>query len=477
MYKGINYYIGEQCLEEQKMLIKFKVKNVLSFKDLVEFSMVAGSTFKNDERLVDNGNFKLLKFSSVYGANASGKSNLVKAFQLMKDLVVRSFPNYPLNYHFKLQDETNNKRSYFEIILLLNKKSYSYGFEADFINNKFISEWLYELKESNDKMIYERDAVNKTIEFGKNFKANLKNKLDFYAEDIKGNDSILLLNFLNKDKPSLYEFESAKIFKEVYEWFTKSLDIANPDTMLTSGEYFKIEKKLKDLSKFMNGFGTGIYTIEKSKKERDDIKNELPIFIINDVQEQAMEKIKSNDKLKGVGTLLRVNKKFWIINVNRDGSMIFEKISFFHEKEKKYPFSLDDESDGTARILDLAEILLNDDKNKTYIVDELDRCLHPQLTCKFIKEFLDKAKKEDNNNQLIVTTHESRLLDFNILRRDEIWFVEKKDNASNLYSLEEFNVRFDKKIDKAYLEGRYGGIPTFDEVFPNEISGNENKDY
>lgn len=476
MYKGIIHYIGEQSLEEQKMLIKFKVKNVLSFKDLVEFSMVAGSTFKNDERLVDNGNFKLLKFSSVYGANASGKSNLVKAFGLMRNLVVYSFPDYPLDCHFKLQDDLENSNSYFEIILLLNNKPYSYGFEVDFINNKFISEWLYELKDSNDKPIFERDLNKKTIEFGKSLRTDLKNKLNFYMEDIKENNSILLLNFLNKDKPSLYEFSQAKIFKDIYKWFEKSLHIANPNTMLTSGEYFKVENRLNDLSKFMNRFGTGIYSIEKSQKDRDDIKNDLPSAILKDIQELAMKKMKANEKVKGVGNLLRVNKKFWIINVNRDGTMVFEKISFFHDQEKKYAFSLDDESDGTARILDLAEILLSDEKNKTYIVDELDRCLHPQLTCKFIKEFLEKAKKEGNNNQLIVTTHESRLLDFNILRRDEIWFVEKKDNVSNLYSLEEFNVRFDKKIDKAYLEGRYGGVPIFDEVFPNVISGNENKD-
>lgn len=476
MYKGIIHYICEQSLEEQKMLIKFKVKNVLSFKDLVEFSMVAGSTLKNDERLVDNGNFKLLKFSSVYGANASGKSNLVKAFGLMRNLVVYSFPDYPLDCHFKLQDDSENSNSYFEIILLLNNKSYSYGFEVDFINNKFISEWLYELKDSNDKPIFERDLNKKTIEFGKSLRTDLKNKLNFYMEDIKENNSILLLNFLNKDKPSLYEFSQAKIFKDIYKWFEKSLHIANPNTMLTSGEYFKVEKRLNDLSKFMNRFGTGIYSIEKSQKDRDDIKNDLPSAILKDIQELAMKKMKANEKVKGVGNLLRVNKKFWIINVNRDGSMVFEKISFYHDQDKKYAFSLDDESDGTARILDLAEILLSDEKNKTYIVDELDRCLHPQLTCKFIKEFLEKAKQEGNNNQLIVTTHESRLLDFNILRRDEIWFVEKKDNISNLYSLEEFNVRFDKKIDKAYLEGRYGGVPIFDEVFPNVISGNENKD-
>jgi len=104
-------------------------------------------------------------------------------------------------------------------------------------------------------------------------------------------------------------------------------------------------------------------------------------------------------------------------------------------------------------------------KGKTYIIDELDRCLHPSLTYKFVETFLELASKK--NIQLIVTTHESRLLDFDLLRRDEIWFVNKrKSGESDIYSLEEYNARFDQKIDKAYLEGRYGGVPVFNTVFP-----------
>lgn len=474
MYDKIGNFIDERGMEGEKMLIKFKVKNVLSFKDLVEFSMVAGSTFKNDDRLVNCNNFKLLKFSSVFGANASGKSNFVKAFVIMNRLVIKSFPNHSVNFSYKLQENIKESNSYFETILLIDKKSYSYGFEVDFSNDKFVSEWLYELNDSNEKIIFERDAINKTITFGKMFKADVRKKLEFYAEDVKQNDSILLLNFLNNDKPSLYVYPEAEIFEKVFNWFAKSLHIADPNTTITSGEYFKVENRLKELSDFMQRFGTGIYSIKKSKKEQEDAKAELPTFIINDVYSISMRRMKA-ENFNGVSTLLRFEKSFWIIKVKQDGTMSYEKILFYHDKNNQYPFTLADESDGTARILELAEILLSDEKNKTYIVDELDRCLHPQLTCKFIKEFLEKAKVEGNNNQLIVTTHESRLLDFNILRRDEIWFVEKKDNASNLYSLEEFNVRFDKKIDKAYLEGRYGGVPIFDEVFPNVISGNENQ--
>ena len=106
--------------------------------------------------------------------------------------------------------------------------------------------------------------------------------------------------------------------------------------------------------------------------------------------------------------------------------------------------------------MDLLEVLLSG-KGKTYVIDELDRCLHPSLTYKFVDTFLQLAEKRAV--QLIVTTHESRLLDFDLLRRDEIWFVNKrKSGESDIYSLEEYDTRFDQKIDKAYLEGRYGGF-------------------
>ncbi len=140
-----------------------------------------------------------------------------------------------------------------------------------------------------------------------------------------------------------------------------------------------------------------------------------------------------------------------------------QTIEFSHG-EKDVLFQLSEESDGTVRVLDLLEILLAGE-GKTYVIDELDRCLHPSLTYKFVETFLNIAQKK--NIQLIVTTHESRLMDFELLRRDEIWFVNKnKFGMSDIYSLEEYNARFDPKIDKAYLEGRYGGVPIFSTVFP-----------
>ena len=141
-------------------------------------------------------------------------------------------------------------------------------------------------------------------------------------------------------------------------------------------------------------------------------------------------------------------------------------IKFKHINNDDTLYGLDEESDGTIRLMDLIDILIDDNKEDVvYIIDELDRSLHPQLTYKFVEQFFKLTK--GNNIQLITSTHESHIMNFDLLRRDEIWFVNKNNKGeSNIYSLDEFNERFDRKIDKAYLEGRYKGIPIFDTYFP-----------
>ena len=164
----------------------------------------------------------------------------------------------------------------------------------------------------------------------------------------------------------------------------------------------------------------------------------------------------------------RIQNELYIISIPKiEEDMICNIIKFKHSDNNLFDFG--EESDGTQRLWDLLEILLTE-KNSTFIIDEIDRCLHPSLTYKFVKTFFELTEKK--NVQLIVTTHESRLLDFDLLRRDEIWFVDKRESGeSDIYSLEEYNERFDKKIDKAYLEGRYGGVPVFTSLFPIEEEG------
>ena len=179
--------------------------------------------------------------------------------------------------------------------------------------------------------------------------------------------------------------------------------------------------------------------------------------------EKAADYMKKNPKIQEFTAIMRTRRAFFIIYVDKSEMVTLYTIKFSHNKSNIL-FDLSEESDGTVRILDLLEILLSE-PGSIYILDELDRCLHPSLTYKFVETFLKLA--EQKNIQLIVTTHESRLLDFDLLRRDEVWFVNKrKSGESDIYSLEEYNARFDQKIDKAYLEGRYGGVPIFSTIFP-----------
>lgn len=227
----------------------------------------------------------------------------------------------------------------------------------------------------------------------------------------------------------------------------------------------------------MKGFDTGIANIvEVDSTEEEFIRKNHPLQLdaIKDMLIKQRYQLNASNNPMDFSVMIRNNIDFWIIVITAKGEFKYKRFVFLHDENTSHDFSLQDESDGTLRIFDLAEVLLCPSSNKTFLIDELDRCLHPSLTVQFVKLFLNMACKEEYTNQLIVTTHESRLLDLNILRRDEIWFVSKEKSISRIYSLEEYNERFDKVIDKAYLEGRYGGIPIFESIYFPEYIKNEN---
>lgn len=164
--------------------------------------------------------------------------------------------------------------------------------------------------------------------------------------------------------------------------------------------------------------------------------------------EQNQVTVRNSDNIKVINMVMRTRNDFFVITVDAGEQVKCQTIKFSHGSNDTL-FDLNEESDGTVRILDLLELLLAGE-GKTYVIDELGRCLHPSLSYKFVESFLEAAASK--NIQLIVTTHESRLMDFDLLRRDEIWFVNKKPTGeSDIYSLEEYNARFDQKIEQAIL--------------------------
>lgn len=454
------------------MLIRFNVKNFLSFDSREdgkseEFSMIAGKVRNKKEHVYDTGDAKILKFSAIYGANASGKSNLVKALSFMRRTILKGLPKGHTDAYCKVNKENKKKESYFEMEILLDGKYYAYGFEVVLSQSKFISEWLIELTpDSREKTIFLRDIINGQFEFGKELKEKtLIDKLNVYAEDVRDDTSVLFLQIMNQNKKNLYqEYKKAAILKKVYLWVMQSLDINDPNRLISDYSYMARTENIEKICKIIAAFGTGITNFKMVEVPIEKILGELPKPIqeklIADIEKKMIET--ERDSYKGI--IMRSDKEFFILEFDEE-KIICKTIQFSHGNQDIL-FNLSEESDGTVRILDLLEILLSEE-NKTYVVDELDRCLHPSLTYKFVELFLKLAEKK--NIQLIVTTHESRLMDFDLLRRDEIWFVNKRKNGeSDIYSLEEYNTRFDQKIDKAYLEGRYGGVPIFSTVFPIE---------
>ena len=233
------------------MLIRFNVKNFLSFSEredgrTEEFSMIAGKVRNKKEHLYDNGKIKLLKFAAVYGANAAGKSNLVKALEFMRRTVLVGLPEGYSDRYCKADDKNKDKESYFEVEIMLGEKYYAYGFEVILNQGKFVSEWLVELSVDNkEKIIFTRDITKGTYKFGDEVKENgLIDKLNVYAEDVQEDSSVLLLYIMNKNKKTLYQqYEKASVFQDVYMWLRKGLDINYPDRPISDYSYMaKTEK-------------------------------------------------------------------------------------------------------------------------------------------------------------------------------------------------------------------------------------------
>lgn len=454
------------------MLIRFRTSNFLSFNQEQELSMIAGNTKKKENHLIDENNLKLLKFSAIYGANASGKSNLLKAINFSKNIILGGIKVNFANLYCRIKDSNKNKISSFEYEIKINNRFYAYGFDLMLSKNSIQAEWLYELDKSKNKevLIYTRE-LNQDIKINDEYFDNDKDilsRLNVYHSDMKSQDTILFLTVMNKNKETLYKDNPTNnvcILRDIFNWFVNSLIIIFPQIGLDNTPFFSSEESIEKINEIISKFGTGISECKVVEANFQELQAAIPPEIlrdmINKIESEYVNNRKNKNKIQQAS--IRINREMYIIRKPSLDEIKVEKIVLKHKNnDSQYAFS--EESDGTQRLFDLIEILMNKDSEKVYLIDELDRCFHPELTYKFIERFL---KLTNNNSQLIVTTHESRLLNFDLLRRDEIWFANREKNGpTDLYSLEKYNERFDKKIDKAYLEGRYGGVPLFETLFP-----------
>ncbi|MDY6804624.1 MAG: ATP-binding protein [Cyanobacteriota bacterium] len=402
------------------MLIQFTVSNYLSFKEPIAFSMMATDLTSKFNKLDENNVFKindklsLLKSAAVYGANGSGKSNLLGAMAFMRWFVLNSSKETKVTdlidvEEFRLSSETEGKPSFFEIVFILDGRVYRYGFEVD--KKRVVSEWLFHVTKINESnMLFDRDG--QYIEM-----TNLFKEGNAIAKQTK--DTALFLS-VNAER-------NGTISTKILLWFENKFNLILLEKKLQINNSKKIQSK-KDIVKLIKELDLSI----------DDIK--------------VGDNYPNNVKI--------VRKSF-----DSQGKVASEKIFDLAKNE----------SAGTKKLFALAVPIINALKKGGVLgIDEFDVRLHP-LIARAIINLFDSKESNPQNAQLIIMTYNTNLLSNEMFRRDQIWFLEKnRQSASDLYSLVEFKIENDANLEKDYLKGRYGAIPfikNLSKLFGDEHGG------
>lgn len=441
------------------MLIRFTVKNYLSFKDEVTFSMLPskGTLMKEHKTHPVNG-VSVLKAAVAFGANASGKSNLIKAIAFGRNMLIRGNSSVGfIDYQsFRLNAESVQSDSKMEYEIQAGGKCYAYGFV--FNHNRIEEEWLYEIDKKKDYLIFERNTAKSTF------------NIDTLLRNNPNPEEQQFLTFSAKATPEhqlfLHEVLTRNIqsnvsniddLKAVLNWFVDTLKIVFPNNAYKPGVTLRAtgDKELKHYyAELLRYFDTGISSITLLKADID--KLDIPSDLLRMVKEDLL-----NPNTPNTYGTLTVGREIYLVST--EGKQLkAQKLKTVHEMigaDKPAFFDMDDESDGTLRIIDFIPLIIDLLKGgKVFLVDEIERSLHPNLVYNIFELFFDQCANVDS--QLIVSTHESSLLTQKLLRKDEIWFVSKdRMGISRLNSLDEYRVRFDKEIRRSYMLGRFKGVP------------------
>ena len=421
------------------MLVEFSVENYRSFLKKQTLSLVASE----DEVMLDStfampgsSDMRLVKSAVIFGANASGKSNLLQAISTLKKIVVTSASRMQQGDKFDLQPFRLNSQSQkqptsFEVIFFQNQIRYEYGVVLD--RNRVYEEWLIAFPEEEEQNWFDRKYNRDNPEANNGYEWYFDEKLHGENEIIKKfvrPNSLFLSHAAQNNHPQL---------TEVFLWFKDKLnktDSGGGYTVARSNEDMAFRDRVANMLKQADIGISGI------KIEEELIPKELEPFFTS-IQEKIVNSLGDRE-----------------IN---DAKIQALSLNFTHQmndSEKEIHFSIEEESEGTKRFFELAGHWINIlDEGEVLIIDELDRSLHPVLSRNLVQMFND-PKINRNNAQLIFATHDSTLLDVENLCLDRVWLVEKdKESASNLYSLLEFKPREDESLQTGYLLGRYGAVP------------------
>ncbi|MBX2998800.1 MAG: ATP-binding protein [Caldilineaceae bacterium] len=419
------------------MLVEFSVANYRSFRNQVTLSMVASALKAKYPELDEKnlftapGDVNLLTSAAIYGANASGKSNLIAAFHFMRQFVINSPKNTERTggieaEPFRLDPQTVGEPSFFEVVFIADGKRYRYGFEVT--REKVEAEWLYVVPTSREAKLFEREGDD--ISLGERFRAEGRDLID------RTRPNALFLSVVAQF--------NGEVAQTVLEWF-RSVGIATG--LSDMGMRLFTQQQLLDghlaeeIAALMQRFDLGIEDLLVEKVPPSSPL--LPAHAsaeMHTILEPFLDLVATGERV-AVRTIHRR-----VDELGQTGTEIFD---------------LDEhESEGTKKLFAMSGPLVETLRNgEVLVVDELDARLHPLLTREIVKLFND-PETNPHHTQLIFATQDTNLLDNRLLRRDQIWFVEKdRQGASHLYSLAEFKVRNDASYEKEYMQGRFGAIP------------------
>ena len=446
------------------MLLRFATGNFLSFKEVQEFKMAAGKIRRHGNHVYETKTGKrILKGGLIFGANAAGKSNLVSAIDMAKRAVLKgtNIGDWHKKY-FRIDNAYKDKPGLFQFDIYTGGHFYSYGFTLSYGNAEIEGEWLYCI-DDNEVCIFERYRtedgkmeVNSDLRFDD---PKEKNRFDVYREAIDSDDMKQKMFLTDIARRSNRNSDVYKAFRDVRKWFAKLIVIYPTTRYANAVELAQNDKARIVFEQYLKSFDTGIETLSGVARDFDKVFNDLPEQVRASIKEDILS---SDNKGRKVQLTVNINDSQHYDLSLIDGNILVTEVLSSHGNPNDL-FEFADESDGTRRLFDLLPVFQVTRTNRVVIIDELDRSLHTRATLEFIRRFYEEA--ENYPSQLIATTHDTNLLDLNILRQDEIWFIERlNDHSSRLIPLSCYNPRFDKEVKRDYLIGRYGAVPIFDRL-------------
>lgn len=417
------------------MLIEFSVTNFRSIRETQTLSMAASKYYK--EHLKQNsfesgisGLPRLLRSAVIYGPNAAGKSTLVMALAFMRTMVINSAKQSQEGEEievtpFRLDRAYREKESEFEIFFVEDGVRYQYGFAVQ--RSRVLKEWMIAYPKGRPQRWFDREYDPTTgqdkYEFGELFLGGRRR--EDWKQSTRGNALFFSTAILLNNEQ----------LKPPFHWFQKRLRVLEPHVQLGPAYTAQIcedEENRKKVVNFLNAADLGItdVSLEKRKFSLEEMPSDFPLVL--------KEEFKSS--LEGKE---------------------YTEIKFLHksnEPNEFVSFDPDEESNGTRNLFSFAGPWLDIiENNLVLIVDELDTSLHPLIVHHLIKLL---HQDENRKTQILFTTHDTTILSQDIMRRDQVWFMDKsKDHSTNLYPFSDFNVRKKEAWEKAYLHGRYGAIP------------------